>query len=160
MTGSMKEEHPTLSIEWMSEAAMIKYINDHGLLVDPSTNPPTCIGYIFNFAGHGAYSPSYKIGDLTLEEIATHNKLLAEAEWQGMLKQGCGTLYLKRENGRNIVSDWPGVHRIETTYSKSSWHNFAGRNGRTDVWFYIGKDRWHGVNIGDNQILRVKRVKS
>jgi len=133
--------------------------NDHGLFVDPSTDPPTCCGYIFNFTPHGAFSPDGKI-PATQEEINTHNGLLADMEWSGMMKHGRGTLCLtENADGSHTVSDWPGVHKIKARHIRKSFHNFAGQNGRTDVWFCLDGSEWHGVNIGDNQILRVKRNK-
>ena len=130
------------------------YQNDHGLLVDPSTSPPTCCGYIMNFGDKGAFAVDGKIL-ATADEITTHNRLLADAEWRAMLTQGRGVLYLTGKT----VSDWPGVHKIEADYVSASWHNFAGQNGRRDVWFSLDTSRWHGVNIGHGQVLRVRRKK-
>jgi len=138
---------------------MKTYQNDHGLFVDPSTTPPTCCGYIVNFGDKGAFAPDGKV-PATPDEIATHNRLLAEAEWYGMLTHGRGTLYLSYGNGKATVSDWPGVHTIEAGHVKTSFHNFAGDKGRRDVWFSIGETHWHGVNIGGSQILRVRKVKA
>lgn len=69
-------------------------------------------------------------------------------------------LYLVQKNGHYFAQNWPGSLSIPLAGVKVSDHNFAGRNGRTDVWFAVGNNYWHGVNIGDNQILRCKRVKS
>ena len=129
--------------------------NDHGLFVEGNT----ACGYIFNFDGHGAFSPDGKVV-ATPEEINTHNRILADAEWSAMLKHGQGTLFLsKNADGTYLVSDWPGTHKAQARHIRKSWHNFAGKDGRTDVWFNINGSTWHGVNIGDNQILRVKRSK-
>lgn len=137
---------------------MKTYTNDHGLFVDPSTDPPTCCGYIFNFPGHGAFSPDGKL-PATPEEIQEHNRLLANAEWTAMLKHGRGTLYLTIKDGAWSASDWPGINRVPVLAQRRSFHNFTGKNGRTDVWFRLDGSEWHGINIGDNQILRVKRNK-
>ena len=132
---------------------------DNGLIVDPSTDPPTCYGYLFDFSGKGIFSPNGKV-QVTKEEAETHNLLLAEAEWSGMLKHGRGTIYLSKDaDGRYHASDWPGIHKIPVYGIRKSFHNMAGKNGRTDVWFKIDGEEWHGVNIGDNQILRVKKLK-
>ena len=131
-----------------------QYVIDRGLIVDPSTDPPTCCGYIFNFGEQGTFSPDGKV-QFTESEQKEHNRLLAEAEWTGMLKHGRGVLYLTKDaEGKHSASDWPGVHKIPVYYIR------AGKNGRTDVWFKTGGEIWHGVNIGDNQLLRVKRNKA
>ena len=139
--------------------------NDHGLLVDASTTPPTCIGYIFDFTGHGAFDPSgkVKVGDHELDRAAieAHNKLLAQAEWESLIKHGRGVLYY---DGRH-VSDWAGVHKVPKGYAKVSSQfvpNAWSPCQRVDVWFTVPDDgtHWHGIQRGDNSLLRVKRVKS
>jgi hypothetical protein len=88
------------------------------------------------------------------------NKALAEIEWTEMLKLGSGILYLtEKPDGKKEVSQWSQGDSISVYYSKTSFHNMAGRNGRTDVWFILDGSVWHGVNIGDNQICRVRRTK-
>lgn len=60
----------------------------------------------------------------------------------------------------DYVTNWPGTLRIRISSRKYSWHNFAGKNGRVDFWFAFGGYRWHGVNIGkDNMLARCKRTK-
>lgn len=135
------------------------YENDNGLYVDKSTDPPTCCGYMINFDGKGVFSPDGKV-QVSGEGVDTHNRLLADAEWAGMLKHGKGILYLTRDaEGVYYASDWPSVHKIRVSHVRKSWHNMAGKDGRTDVHFILDGSTWHGVNIGDNQILRVKRTK-
>lgn len=143
------------------------YHNDNGLLVDPSTTPPTCCGYLFNFAGHGAFAPDGKamlqngtLRDLTQDEVDTHNRLLGEAELAAIKKHGRGIMYLTRQpHGSYHVATWTGQGRTLCHNVRRSWHNMAGKDGRTDVDFTLDGSRWHGVNIGDNQICRVKRCK-
>lgn len=142
---------------------------DHGLIVDNSTTPPTCCGYIFNFPRHGAFAPDGKVkvggAELTQEQIDTHNRLLGQAEWEAMLKRGRGVLYVSKSipsstGSHFIVGNWAGTHKVNCSDFRKSFHNMAGRDGRTDVWFYLDGSRWHGVNIGDNDICRVRRCKS
>lgn len=59
----------------------------------------------------------------------------------------------------NRIVNWPGSLKIPVTSQRKSWHNFAGKNGRTDIWFTFKGNRYHGVNVGDNQILRVRKLK-
>ena len=58
------------------------------------------------------------------------------------------------------VCNWPSTLVFIGCRYRTSYHNFAGKNGRTDVWF-CGPDghTWHGVNIGNHQIVRCKRTK-
>lgn len=58
-----------------------------------------------------------------------------------------------------IVTNWPGTFSANVQYFRKSKHNFGGT--RTDVWFYVGDNRFHGYSIGDfTQICHVKRVKN
>lgn len=145
---------------------------DNGLIVDKSASPPTCCGYIFNFAGHGAFAPDGKVTladgrELTQSEIDTHNRLLAEAEFAAILKHGQGVLYLSKpapetyeaKAGHFKVSTWCSTGKPVYTYHERKSRNDFGTQ-RTDVWFMLDGSRWHGVNIGDNDIVRVKRCKS
>lgn len=60
---------------------------------------------------------------------------------------------------KGIVTNWPGTLTIVPSRTKNGRHNIAGT--RIDVWF-TGPDgaAWHGVNIGDNDILRCRKLKS
>lgn len=57
------------------------------------------------------------------------------------------------------ISNWPGSLEFCTigNYAKKSRNNW-GVN-RFDVWFIFEGYVWHGVNLGDNQLLRCKRTK-
>lgn len=58
-----------------------------------------------------------------------------------------------------MVTDWPGRHKWQPHHYSIGAHNIAG--SRLDVWFTDEHGReWHGINIGDNQILRCTRLKS
>ena len=47
-------------------------------------------------------------------------------------------------------TNWPGSFKIKAYYSRSSWHNFAGKDGRTDFWLNFEGKHYHGVQIGHN----------
>lgn len=79
-----------------------------------------------------------------------------------MIESGRATLYLTREtiaggHVRHFVTDWAGELKFRVHTISKGRHNIAGT--RYDAWF-IGPDNqpWHGVNIGDNQILRCRRL--
>lgn len=118
-------------------------------------------GYVFNFSGHGAFEPDGKVqGSPTPAEIDAHNAEVAKRELETLRATGRGVLYLTSDPfGSWFVSQWAGGLKIRVDSIRRSWHNMAGRNGRTDVDFHFDGSRWHGVNIGDNEILRVRRVK-
>lgn len=86
------------------------------------------------------------------------------AEWQEayMREEGKIDLYLSAAIGLSRtgwkVTNWPGTLSFSAEVRRSD-HNIAGKNGRRDVWFDFDGYVWHGVNIGDNQILRCKRTK-
>lgn len=57
------------------------------------------------------------------------------------------------------VTTWASEHMGTVTRVKHGRHNIAGH--RLDVWFTVTDGaQWHGVNIGDNQVLRCKRLKT
>lgn len=57
-------------------------------------------------------------------------------------------------------SNWPGSFKVENLYIRKSNHNFAGRDGRSDFWFTLEGQNFHGVHIGNNnKCAKVKRVK-
>jgi len=79
-----------------------------------------------------------------------------------MIAEGRAVLYLTREcktTGGNCwrVTNWPGSLAFPATARKGR-HNIAGT--RHDAWF-TGPDGfiWHGVNIGDHELLRAKRTR-
>jgi hypothetical protein len=81
-----------------------------------------------------------------------------------MRETGKAVLYLshevKGESKIHYAGNWPGTLKIRIGGAiKYSWHNFAGKDGRRDVWFKFDGSWWHGVNIGDNDLLRCKRLK-
>ncbi len=118
-------------------------------------------GYIFETQGK-QFSPDGIVEPPM--DAAEHNKALDELTCEAM-RQGLPiVLYLTEEKrGHGVyyrhIGTWAGTWKIETVYVKTSWHNFAGRDGRRDVWFNAFGHNWHGVNIGDNMILRCKTVK-
>lgn len=112
-------------------------------------------GYIFDFQDQ-QYSPEGAVNPPV--NVRIHNAVL-DAQVIGAMFDGKPVvLYLMDDNR---IGTWAGTWSAAIHRSHKSWHNFAGRNGRTDVWF-TGPDGgyWHGVNIGDNQIVRCTRRKS
>lgn len=82
-----------------------------------------------------------------------------EQDRRAMLRTGKAVLYVTKEpSGHSSVSNWPGTLRFHA-YARESRHNWSNVQ-RTDAWF-VGPDgrQWYGVNLGDNQILRCRRIK-
>lgn len=117
-------------------------------------------GYIFNFTGHGAYNPNGKIeGELSQVEIDAHNASLSRAELEQMEKTGKAVLFLFVDTSGHSVGTWASKpsERFRITGHSYSRNNFGAQ--RMDVWFRAFGANWHGVNVGDNDILRVKKTK-
>lgn len=119
-------------------------------------------GYIFKFEGHGVFDPNGKIDEpLSDLDIINHNTKLAIMEIEAAMKTGKALLYLYRDRTQSYsVGTWDGTYKFPCLKGKTSWHNFAGKDGRRDCWFNINGQRWHGVNIGNNDIVHAKRIKS
>ena len=69
--------------------------------------------------------------------------------------------YVNTDTG--MISNWPGTLNIKARYIKRGRHNIA--RTRYDVWFSVQnpdgtRSEWHGVNLGDMEVLRCKRVKT
>lgn len=136
-------------------AAMNTTTNDS----QPTTIPADA-GYVFNFQGR-AFDPASRIQSTpTQSEIDAHNALVARRELAGLIMLGHGCLYLVPDGAGNwFATQWAGGLRVPVSNIRKSWHNMAGAEGRTDCDFSFDGSRWHGINIGDSQILRVKRCK-
>ena len=126
-------------------------------------------GYIFNFGNERIYDPDGRIEEpLTDEDITNHNKRLAQIEVENAMKTGRATFYIGHTQNPDDVYPWIKQYHVGTwdgsyrwnAYVKTSWHNFAGKDGRRDCWFNINDQRWHGVNIGNSDMVHAKRVKS
>jgi len=86
----------------------------------------------------------------------------ADDERAEMIATGKGTLYLSKtsDGSRWTVGDWAGELTFTDILSvHKRGHNWRNVSGYT-VEFY-GPDGyvWHGINLGDNDILRCKRLK-
>lgn len=85
----------------------------------------------------------------------------AELDKKRMQKTGTAFLYLTKDaTGSWVITNWPGTLRFTPYLVRKGGHNWY-RVERFDAWF-IGPDGavWHGVNLGDNEVLRCKRTKS
>ena len=69
--------------------------------------------------------------------------------------------YYSRDKKLGMVfSNWPGSLKIHSYYSRDSWHNFAGKDGRTDFWCKFKGHVYHGVHIGhNNECATLRRTK-
>jgi hypothetical protein len=79
--------------------------NNHGLFIDKEKNQ--VLGYLFNFSVHGVYSPDGKTAILPAE-ADTHNRILSDAEREGLLKckiGQCGTFYYKAGKVQTWIGD-------------------------------------------------------
>lgn len=58
-------------------------------------------------------------------------------------------------------TNWPGSFKIKAYYTRTSWHNFAGKNGRTDFWLNFEGNHYWGVQIGsNNQCATIRKIKN
>lgn len=138
-----------------------------GLIQDTRTNPPTLCGPIVSAPNGASFAPDSRIliadvegsRDAKPEEIETHNRKLGEIELNAIKEHGKGVLYLTHDEKGYFVSTWSGAGKTRCHSVRTSWHNMAGKDGRTDVYFVMAGKVWHGVNIGDSQICRCHVLK-
>ncbi|NJO63177.1 MAG: hypothetical protein HC836_34650 [Richelia sp. RM2_1_2] len=70
------------------------------------------------------------------------------------------THYLAKKKGEDYytVCNWPGTWSTGKLYVRKGYHNIA--RYRYDVWFTVGKNRFHGVTFGDmTQICHIRCIK-
>lgn len=81
-----------------------------------------------------------------------------ERDKQNLRDSDRATLYVSKDStGQWQVTNWPGSLKIPIYRVKSGRHNIA--RTRLDTWFSFEGSAWHGVNIGDNDILRCRKLK-
>lgn len=106
--------------------------SDNGLLID--TDSGSCVGYLFDFTGHGIFSPDGKV-NVTKEDADKHNKLLSEGEILGM-DNNCkigqmGTFYYIKGQVQTfigtVVSDNVRVTGKSITFTRPNGHTYRGR---------------------------------
>lgn len=105
-------------------------------------------------------------GEVIMRSKAICYACCAVNDRASMTDTGRAVLYLcdsSASTGRTFTAqNWPGSLCFPVTRSRKSTAYCFGRSvTRYDVWF-TGPDgaAWHGVNVGDNQILRCKRLKA
>lgn len=119
------------------------------------THPPRYTGG----AGYGTArepGPEGPAGDYCYPCAATRDR-------RYMAREGRVDLYLVMGAAtRYTVQNWPGSLVIKPTDWREHPRGSGGFGGarRVDVWF-CGPDgqRWHGINRGDSQVVRCKRLK-
>lgn len=133
-------------------------------VTDLITRDGVVIGYIYDFGERGAFEPNGHIAGTPPTDRAAidrHNNALAGIEFESAKQTGKAVWYYMTDaQGKTSIGDWASHYKFPVNYQTSSWHNMAGPNGRTDFYF-TGPDckQWHGVNIGDSQIVRCHRLK-
>ena len=89
-----------------------KILHRGSLMTYPDNRRERCLGYLFEFSGHGIFEPTFGKTKVSSEEATAHNRLLSQAQIQG-LDNNCavgmgGSFYAKKENGQTIVVTWLG----------------------------------------------------
>ena len=87
-------------------------LNRGSLMTYSDQGARRCLGYMFNFTGHGVFEPTFGKLDVTPKEATVHNQLLSHAEIEG-LDKNCtvglgGMFYTRKENDRTIIATWLG----------------------------------------------------
>lgn len=65
--------------------------------------------------------------------------------------------HLRAENWR--VQNWPGSLSLPVLSLKRGSHNWRNVS-RVDVWYVFEGYVWHGVQLGDSEIIRCKRTRT
>lgn len=101
-------------------------MNDNALITNGQGQ---CLGYLFNFQGHGVFSPDGKV-NVTSEQVDSHNAALSEAEINGLDKccqvGQCGTFYYIKGNVQTFVGAVVS-NQVEVNGKVIIFH----RNGKT-----------------------------
>ena len=76
-------------------------LNRGSLLTYQDEGRERCLGYLFEFPGHGIFEPTFGKLEVTSEEAKTHNQLLSQGEIEGLDKHcgvGMGGMFYTQEN--------------------------------------------------------------
>jgi len=69
--------------------------------------------------------------------------------------------FSKNKDGKYHFTNWPGTFTLPVFYTRKSWHNFAGKDGRTDFWIKYNGAEYHGVQIGhNNECATIRKTKN
>ena len=83
----------------------------------------------------------------------------AEMDREYLRKNGKLSGYFTTDECRKSqFSNWPGSFILYAKDVRKSWHNFAGKNGRTDFWVWFECKCYHGVQIGHNNQCATIRI--
>ena len=87
-------------------------LNRGSLLTYHDNGSERCLGYLFEFSGHGIFEPMFGKLEVTSEEARTHNEFLSQGEIEGLDKNCAvgmsGTFYAKKVDGYTLVTTWMG----------------------------------------------------
>ncbi len=85
--------------------------NKGSLITYRDCDSDRCLGYLFHSPEHGTYDPTFGRVEVTREEAETHNRLLSQAEIEGLDKNCaigmCGNFYYRSMLPRKVVT-WHG----------------------------------------------------
>ncbi len=109
-------------------------LNRGSLLTYKDNGQGRCFGYLFEFAGHGIFEPTFGKLAVSPEEAKTHNRLLSQGEIAG-LDQHCGvgmggTFYSRQVQSQTIVVTWLGEEVSREVHVKGRVLTFR-RKGMT-----------------------------
>lgn len=124
-------------------------------------------------SGSGTYCGGTGYGCDHVTHAPVCYRCCAEREKQSMRDTGRACLYLCRSHDASIlrtdaralyasdwtVADWPGELSIPVRSIKRGAHNWRNVQ-RFDAWFIWEGYVWHGVCLGDTQIIRCKRTRT
>jgi len=131
--------------------------NDHGLFVN---DDGSAVGYLFDFIGHGIYSPDGKV-EITKQEADTHNQLLSQAEVLGLDNCGIGqrgTFYLKDTKAVSSQG-WTGHKYTVTTWIGTVVSDRVIINGKVITFYYGGNKQFRGRLQKDSDCFYFRRIK-
>ena len=109
-------------------------LNRGSLMTYQDNGSERCFGYMFDFPGHGVFEPTFGKLEVSAEEANVHNRLLSQAEING-LDRHCalglgGMFYTKKGTGHRIVVTWLGEEVSREVQIRGSVLTFS-RKGMT-----------------------------
>lgn len=118
--------------------------------------------------GHDAIADGLGTGyGINADGSKTCYACVALVDARALRETGRLTGYLSLNGSKNInavhsglsgkFTNWPGTLSIPVYSVRKSRNNFGA--SRFDFWFDWEGSRYWGVNIGDNDIARVRRIK-
>jgi len=128
----------------------MKIESDNGLLVYDDNGETRCLGYLFNFSGHGVFDAYHGRVEISPDDVDRHNSLLDENLLRG-LDQSCRV-------GQGGTFYWSDKPLLVKTFLGTPVSDRVEKTGRS-ITFYRKGMTFRGREQRDADCFNFRRVR-